>query len=307
MDKTGTLTYGRPAVQAIIPLNGHTVAELMEKAVALEKSSEHPLARAILRKGEEMGIEVEAASHYQSIKGKGALATYKGKLYWIGSHRFMHEMGQETKEIHDKALALEDEGHSIVAIGNDKHVCGLISIADSPRQWIRETIASIKSVGLQEVVMLTGDNEPTARALAAHAGVDRFYAELLPEEKVDQVRALVNTWDKVGMVGDEERCSSTCCSNNWFCYGRDGERCSHRNGRYHTHVRRSCQTPVADSTRKTCAPCHQTEYCFRLRCKSPIHCVSAFSLATLWMAIAADTGATMLVIFNGLRLLKTRK
>ena len=135
MDKTGTLTYGRPEVQEIVPLNGHTQEELLERAVALEKSSEHPLARAILAKGKEMKIQAEPAENFQILKGKGAQAIYQGKSYWIGSHRFMHEMGQETPEVHDRALELEDAGHSIIAIGNSDHVCGLISVADSPRPF----------------------------------------------------------------------------------------------------------------------------------------------------------------------------
>src|SRR5690606_15308248 len=127
-------------------------------------------------------------------------ATYQGRLYWVGSHRFMHEMRQETPLVHEKAVALEDAGHSIIAIGTDDHVCGLISIADTPRKWIRETIQAIKEAGIQEVVMLTGDNEPTARALAGHTRVDRFLAELLPEEKVEAVVALVKKWEKAGMI-----------------------------------------------------------------------------------------------------------
>jgi Zn2+/Cd2+-exporting ATPase len=308
IDKTGTLTCGHPQVQTIVPMAGHTVQELMESAVALERGSEHPLARAIVRKGVEMGIQAAMATHFQSIKGKGALATYQERLFWIGSHRFMHEMGQESEEIHDRALALEDEGHSVVALGNETHVCGLISIADSPRQLIHETIAAIKSVGVEEIVMLTGDNEPTARALAAHTGVDRFYAELLPEEKVEEVLSLVRRWGKVGMVGDGVNdAPAMAAASVGFAMGGMG-----------THAAIETADVVLMSDDLSHLPwlirhsikvvqIIKQNIAFALGVKALFIALALLNRATLWMAIAADTGATLLVIFNALRLLRVKK
>ncbi|MCC5831655.1 MAG: cadmium-translocating P-type ATPase [Chlamydiales bacterium] len=308
LDKTGTLTYGHPEVQKLIALNHHTEEELMERAVALEKQSEHPLARAILKKGGEMGIRAESAQNFQIIKGKGGLATYRGRLYWIGSHRFMHEMDQETPTVHEKALALEDAGHSIVAIGTDDHVCGLISVADTPRKSIRETIEAIKETGIVEVVMLTGDNEQTASALADYTRVDRYLAGLLPEEKVEAVTALVKKWDKVGMVGDGVNdAPAMAAATVGFAMGGMGSDAAIETAdvalmsddlsklpwlfRYSRHVVKVIKQNIA----------------FALGVKALFIALALLDLATLWMAIGADTGATLLVIFNALRLLRVKQ
>jgi len=307
LDKTGTLTYGHPQVQTIHPLNGHTVTELMELAVALERSSEHPLARAILHKGQEMGIQVENATNFQAIKGKGALATYQDKLYWLGSHRFIHEMGQETEEIHEKALALEDEGHSILALGTEDHVCGLISIADHPREHIHEIIASTKRLGVEEVVMLTGDNLPTARALAALAGVDRYHAELLPEEKVEAVTALVKRWEKVAMVGDGiNDAPAMAASTLGIAMGAMGTDAAIETADVALMSDDLSRIPWLIRHSIRVLRVIKMNIGFSLTVKGLFIALALLHMATLWMAIAADTGASILVIFNAMRLLRAK-
>lgn len=307
LDKTGTLTYGQPVVQKIIPFNHHSIEELMERAVALEKPSEHPLARAILRKGEEMGIKAAQASNFQIVKGKGAIATYRKTLYWIGSHRFMHEMGQETQEVHEKALALEDEGHSVIAIGTDDHVCGLISVADSPREWVRETIGTIKRLGVEEIVMLTGDNQPTARALASHTGVDRYQSELLPDEKVDAVLALVKKWDKAGMVGDGVNdAPAMAAATVGFAMGGMGTDAAIETADITLMGDDLAKLPWLIRHSRRVMQVIKQNIGFALGVKALFIALALFDLATLWMAILADTGATMLVVFNALRLLRPK-
>ena len=149
LDKTGTLTYGHPEVQEVIPFNDHTSKELLTIAASLEVNSEHPLARAVLRKAEAEGVIPGSAENFQAIKGKGAEASIDGSLFWIGSHRLMDEMGQETQEVHNKAEDLEDAGHSVIAIGNDQHVCGLISVADGVRENAQATVRAIKQAGVR--------------------------------------------------------------------------------------------------------------------------------------------------------------
>ncbi len=307
LDKTGTLTYGHPEVQKLVPLNEHTIEQLMERAIALEKPSEHPLARAILKKGEEMGITANSAQNYQAIRGKGALATFQGHLYWIGSHRFMHEMKQETPFIHEQALALEDAGHSIVAIGTDDHVCGLISIADTPRKLIRETIEAIRETGINEVVMLTGDNEPTARALATHAGVDYYLAELLPEEKVRAVLALVKKWGKVGMVGDGVNdAPAMAAATVGFAMGGMGTDAAIETADIALMSDDLTKLPWLFHYSRRVLRIIKQNITFALGVKALFIGLALLNMATLWMAIAADTGATMLVIFNALRLLRIK-
>lgn len=307
VDKTGTLTIGHPFVQTIVPLNGHTIQELMERAVALEKSSEHPLSRAILHEGEKMAIQAHTATGYQAIKGKGALATYQDTLYWIGSHRFMHEMGQETPEIHDQALKLEDAGHSVVAIGNDQHVCGLISIADKPREGIRSILDEIRKCGVDEIVMLTGDNQPTAQSLADHAGVDQFYAELLPDEKVEKILELAKTWEIVGMVGDGVNDAPAMASASiGIAMGGIGAPLAVETADIALMSDDLSKLPWLMRLSQRTLKIIKVNIAFSLTLKGLFILLAIINLATLWMAIAADTGATLLVIFNALRLLKQK-
>ncbi len=304
LDKTGTLTYGRPEVQKIIPLDNHTEAELLERAASLERPSQHPLARAILKKAEEKGIAYERADRFQAFKGKGAEAFYKGKPFWIGSHRFMHEKGQETEEIHQQAICLEDVGHTIVAIGNDHHVCGLISIADSPRKFIRETIEAIKEMGVKEISMLTGDNYPTAAALAKHCGVDSFYAELMPEDKVAAILQLQDKWGKVAMAGDGVNdAPAIAAASVGIAMAGMGTDAAIETADIALMTDDLSKVPWLIRHSRKMLRIIQQNISFALAVKGLFIILAIFNLATLWMAIAADTGATLLVVFNALGLI----
>ena len=136
LDKTGTLTKGFPEVQEIVPLNGHTRDELLARAAALEAHSEHPLAAAVLKKARLENVQPLDAENFRALKGRGAEAMVEGRLFWVGSHRLLHEKGVEESEIHAHAQSMEDAGHSVVVVGSDRHVCGLISVADSIRRGV---------------------------------------------------------------------------------------------------------------------------------------------------------------------------
>ncbi|MBS0623022.1 MAG: cadmium-translocating P-type ATPase [Verrucomicrobia bacterium] len=304
LDKTGTLTYGKPTVQRIVPFQGHTEEELLERAVALEEGSEHPLARAI--RAYHPHVQTQRATHFQAIKGKGAQAIYKGKLFWIGSHRFMHEVGQETEEIHHKALELEDAGHSVVAIGNEHHVCGLISVADAPRDGLKEVIKQLRQVGIKEMIMLTGDNEPTAHALAKMLGI-KYFSQMLPEDKLNQIIELKKQWKKVAMVGDGiNDAPAMAMAHLGIAMGVRGS---------DVILETSDITLISDDlaqlpwlmrySRRVLAVIKQNIW-FALGIKLLFVMLALSQLATLWMAIAADTGATLLVVFNAMRLLHNK-
>ncbi|QNN25155.1 cadmium-translocating P-type ATPase [Planctomycetales bacterium ZRK34] len=305
MDKTGTLTHGQPEVQQVVPLNGHTPEELLERAAALEAHSEHPLARAVLRKAEGQGVSIVAAQSYRAIRGKGGEGEIDGRLFWIGSHRMMHDRGQETPQVHDRAVALEDAGHTVVAIGNDQHVCGLISIADRVREDAPEAVRLLRSAGIRKVVMLTGDNEGTAKAVTAATGVDEYRAQLLPEDKVKAVEALVAEHGHVAMVGDGiNDAPALAAASMGIAMGGMGTDAAIETAdialmsddllkvswliRHSRRTLRNIKTNIA----------------FALGLKFLFIVLAVLGLASLWMAIAADTGATLLVVFNGLRLLR---
>tara|TARA_Y100001933_G_scaffold265041_1_gene334531 strand:+ start:19927 stop:22089 length:2163 start_codon:yes stop_codon:yes gene_type:complete len=305
MDKTGTLTHGQPEVQEIVPLNGHTPEELLKRAAALEAHSEHPLARAVLRKAQVHTVQVIPAQSYRAIRGKGGEGEIDGRLFWIGSHRMMHDRGQESQDAHDRAVALEDAGHTVVAVGNDQHVCGLISIADRVRDDAPEAVRLLRSAGIRKVVMLTGDNSGTAKAVAAATNVDEYRAELLPEDKVKVVEALVAEHGHVAMVGDGiNDAPALAAASIGIAMGGMGTDAT---------IETSDIALMSDDllkvswlirhSRRTLRNI-KTNITFALGLKFLFIVLAIVGLASLWMAIAADTGATLLVVFNGLRLLR---
>jgi Cd2+/Zn2+-exporting ATPase len=303
LDKTGTLTCGHPEVQQIVPFSGHTRQELLERAAALEAHSEHPLARAILRKADAEGISVGPAENFLAIKGKGAEGLVNGRPYWIGSHRLMDEKGQPP-EIHDKAEELEDAGHSVVALGSGQHICGLLSVADAVRDNAPEVVRAAKDLGIRKVVMLTGDNEETARAVAEVTGVDDFRAKLLPEDKVEAVESLVGEFGQVGMIGDGVNdAPAMAVSTVAIAMGAMGTDAAIETADIALMSDDLSKLPwLMGHSRRTLGIIKQNMI-FALGLKFVFIVLTLLGVASLWMAIAADMGASLLVIFNSLRLL----
>jgi Cd2+/Zn2+-exporting ATPase len=161
-DKTGTLTEGKPTVVAVIPLDGHTESELLERIASLEAHSEHPLGKAILAYAQERDVPLRPVEDYQIIPGMGAMARFDGKTYWLGSHRYLEKRGQETEEVHAKLETLSQGGVTVVIVGNEHHVCGYITLADRVRPSALKAVETLRALGIESIVMLTGDNTPTA-------------------------------------------------------------------------------------------------------------------------------------------------
>lgn len=304
LDKTGTLTRGEPEVQRIIPLNDHTPEQVLATAAALELHSEHPLARAIRRRAAEEGIDASPAVDFRAIKGKGAEARVGDRWFWIGSHRLMEEKGEETPEIHRRVKELEDAGHSVVALGNEDHVCGLITVADALRETAAETVRALEDAGLPHVIMLTGDNETTARAVAAAAGVENYRAELMPEDKVKAVEALVEEYHHVAMVGDGINDAPAMARADFgVAMGAMGTDAAIETADVALMSDDISRLPwLIGHSRRTLRVIKQN-IAFALGVKGLFIILALLGVATLWMAIAADMGASLLVIFNGLRLL----
>jgi len=202
LDKTGTLTEGRPRVRTVAPRSGHSETELLTIAAAIEASSTHPLARAIVEHAAGKGIRPAPAADTRMLAGKGASASVGGVEHWLGSHRYLEERGQESAEVHAELEALAGSGASVVVVGNQDHVCGYIALADRLRPEARETLAELRRAGVKRIVMLTGDNLGTAEAIAREAGIDEVRAELLPQDKIQAIDELVRTHGTVAMVGD---------------------------------------------------------------------------------------------------------
>lgn len=305
-DKTGTITTGHPKVQRIVSLCSLTEKELLEVAARLEMPSEHPLSRAILEKASKEGLSPLPAENFQIFKGLGAEGTVEGKRYWIGSHRFMHEKKREEgEEAHQLALEMEDAGHSVIAIGDFSRVCGLISVMDKPRPYMQEILASIQALGVATVVMLTGDNKKTAETLAKEVGISTCLAELLPEDKVKAIEDLKKGGNVVAMVGDGiNDAPAMAASSLGIAMGAMGSDVAFETADIVLMTDDLSHIPYLIRLSHNTLRIIKQNIAFSLGIKALFILLAFFGMTTLWMAIGADTGASLLVIFNGLRLLK---
>lgn len=305
LDKTGTLTEGRPQIQQIIPLNGHSDAEVLQRAAALEVHSRHPLARAVLRRADEMGLEPAAALEYRSLRGRGGEGTFDGRPFWIGSHRLMHELEAETPGVHELATGLEDAGHTIIAVGNKNHVCGLIGVADEIRPDAAAFVRDLKTLGIRHVAMFTGDNERTAAAVASAVGVDCYRANLLPEDKVREVVGLRERYGVVAMIGDGVNdAPAMAAADTSIAMAARGTDAAIEVADIALMSDQLARLPWLIAHARRTLRIVQANVAFALGLKAVFLLLSLVGVASLWMAIAADTGASLLVIANGLRLLK---
>ena len=307
MDKTGTITEGRPQVTGIYPYSGHTEKELLEIAGSLEKHSQHPLARAVMEKIKEIGGTLSPITDSRLISGRGVEGNLNGEAYWMGSHRLMHERGEETEEIHEKALCLEDAGHTVVAIGNQHHVCGLLSIFDTARPGVSEVVKRLQNMGIK-VAMLTGDHEKTASALAKEVGIDYYFANLLPEDKVLHIQTLMKNEGVVAMVGDGVNdAPAMAVANLGIAMGAMGTDVAIETSDIALMTDHLEQIPRLIAHSKRVLKTLKANIIFSISVKIVVFTLALFGEASLWMAIAADTGASLLVVFNGLRMLHFKK
>jgi Cd2+/Zn2+-exporting ATPase len=304
-DKTGTLTYGHPSVQRIVALNDHTEEEVLARAAALEVDSSHPLAVAILAEARRRGVRFDRAKSVTLLPGKGAEGDVAGRRFWIGSHRLMEEKGAETPGFHRLALDLEDAGHSLVAVGNDDHICGLFGVADGVRTGTDRVLQELRDLGVRELVMLTGDNVGTASSVAESIGLDTYEAELLPEEKVDAVATLREEYGNVAMVGDGVNdAPALATATTGIAMGAAGTDAAIETADIALMSDDLDKLPwLVRHSRRVLRVIRQNIF-FALAVKAAFIALAAFGLATLWMAIAADMGASLLVVANGLRLLR---
>ena len=305
MDKTGTITRAEPEVAQVIPLGNHTEAELMARAAALEARSTHPLARAILRHAEQRGITPAPAADVQVLRGKGLTGIFDGEAFWLGSHRYVVERGQDTSETARQAEALEADGKTVIAVGNARHVCGLIAVADTIRPQAREVVQQLHAAGVAHVVMLTGDNRVTAEAIARDLGIDEVHAELLPEDKVKKIEELVARYDVVAMVGDGVNDAPALArANLGIAMGAIGSDAAIETADVALMTDDISKLPwLIGHAKRTLAVIRQN-IVFSLGVKAVFVALTFAGVATLWGAIAADVGASLLVVANALRLLR---
>ncbi len=200
-DKTGTLTRGEPEVTDIVPAADSTAAEVLRVALAIEAVSEHPLARAVLARGEQEGMRAEPAEQFAAVSGLGAKALIGGQPCLLGNARFLEGEGVAIAPLAGDAARLAAEGRTVVFVARAGRAVGLMGFSDLPKPSAKAAIASLKGMGLK-VAMITGDNASTARAMGAALGIERVLAEVLPGDKAEEIRRLRAGGEVVAMVGD---------------------------------------------------------------------------------------------------------
>jgi len=203
MDKTGTLTKGMPEVTDVVPAEGVRSEDLLRFAAAVELQSQHPLAAAVVRRAELDGVDPPKAGPLESITARGVRADVEGEMVTIGNLRLWKDEGVEvSEEIRRSVASLREGGKSVMAVRRGSRWLGALGLADEARPAARDMIRQLHGLGVERIVMLTGDHELVARTIATEVGLDEVRAELLPEEKLDEIRALIEEHGSVAMVGD---------------------------------------------------------------------------------------------------------
>ena len=201
VDKTGTLTEGKPRLVAVMPEDGFDEAEVLRLAASLERGSEHPLAEAIVRGAEERGVAIDEASDFEAVTGKGVKGTVGGQAVALGNIALVRDLGLEAEALTGKANARRDDGETVMFVMLGGKVAGLVSVADPIKETTPAALKELHALGLR-IIMATGDNERTAKAVAARLGIDEIRADVLPEDKARIIRELQAGGAKVAMAGD---------------------------------------------------------------------------------------------------------
>ncbi|HNR11313.1 MAG TPA: cation-translocating P-type ATPase, partial [Nitrosomonas europaea] len=202
-DKTGTLTHGRPVVQSVIPLDGMDENEILGLAAAVERDSEHPIGRSIVLAGQERQIKITKADNCTVLPGYGITGRVKQSQVVIGNRALLSEHGVVwAGEADGRIQSFEAQGQTVIPVAVDGALRGLITLADTPRQEAKQAIAELKRIGIREVIMITGDNPRTADRIGKELGIDRVFAEVLPQDKLRIIRDLQDERKKVAFVGD---------------------------------------------------------------------------------------------------------
>ncbi len=312
-DKTGTLTKGIPEVNDIITLAEYKDSEIIRIAAFLESSSQHPLASAILKKAEEMGIEKQTdddIENFQSLTGKGIKGTINQTVYYAGSLAlFTDDMNiQPESDTHIIIDRLRSEGKTVLAVGTEEHLLALVAVADTIRDESAEVVKALHDLNITNTIMLTGDHQLTANSIGQQINISTIKAELLPEEKLNYIKEYEQRFGKVAMVGDGVNDAPALASSTvGIAMGGAGT---------DTAIETADIALMGDDLRKL-------PYTIKLSRKtlSIIKQNIAFSIGvkllalllvvpgwlTLWIAIFADMGATLLVTLNGLRLLRVKE
>ncbi|MNZ39952.1 putative cadmium-transporting ATPase [compost metagenome] len=305
LDKTGTLTHGKPVQTDFIAWCGEP-DRVHALAASLAARSDHPVSRAVARAASEAGLALSPVVDLQAIPGRGVRGRIDDHLYQVGNHRLIEELGLCSTQIEEQLFALERQGKSVVLLVNQQEVLGIFAVADTLRDTSREAISELHALGVK-TLMLSGDNVHTAAAIAQAVGIDEAHGGLLPEDKLNTIDGLIDRAGKVriGMVGDGiNDAPALARADIGFAMGAAGT---------DTAIETADVALMDDDLRKipafvrlsrATATVLQQNIALALGIKAVFLALTFAGQATLWMAVFADMGASLLVIANGLRLLR---
>ncbi len=312
VDKTGTITEGKPQVQGIESLGKNTNQEILRIAAAVDVHSAHPLAKAVVEHTRKFGFNFPRAENYVARSGRGAEGVVEGHAYFVGNHRFTHELGVCSPEIESRLAAIESKGQSVMVVGHRPHdncageVLGIIAIGDTVRPNAAQAIRALHAAGIETVVMLSGDNQRTANSIAKQVGIDEARGDLLPEGKVAAVKELRAKHGMIGMVGDGVNdAPAMATATVGIAMGGAGTDAAIETA--DVSLMTDDLGKIAETIRcgRRTLGIIRFNISFALALKALFLVLTLLGHASLWMAIMADTGATLLVVANALRLLKT--
>ncbi|OIQ44317.1 MAG: cadmium-translocating P-type ATPase [Roseobacter sp. MedPE-SW] len=308
LDKTGTLTEGRPEVAGIYPFGNTDETGLLQAAAALEARASHPLALAILAKARSEGLSIEVARECRSVPGRGIEGLQSERNIWLGSPRFAAEKGFAEALPVARMAQIEASGATLVVVGDTTGPLGLIALRDRLRPGARKVIAALHDLGVKQVVMLTGDNAAVAQSVAQDTGIDAVRSGLLPADKLTYVEALTERYKMVAMMGDGINDAPAMGRAHFaVAMGAVGSDVAIETADIALMSDDISRLPwLIAHSRRTMAVIHQN-IGLSLVTKLAFALATAFGLASMWGAIAADVGVSLLVVGNALRLLKGKE
>ena len=306
VDKTGTLTYGKPAQTDFFALSSND-KHIHEIAISLAARSDHPVSLAIAHANQEQKNDLKTVDSFEAILGRGVKGVIEGNLYYLGNHRLIEELGLCSDDIENRLLPLEQQGKTAVLLTNQTEVLAIIAVADTVRETSKQAIDELHQLGVT-TIMLTGDNQHTAKAIGKQVGVDEIMGNLLPEDKLKIIdsRLKKDPNVKVGMVGDGiNDAPALARASIGFAMGAAGT---------DTAIETADVALMDDDLRKiatfirlskSTALILTQNIVLALGIKAIFLVLTFTGQATMWMAVFADMGASSLVVANGLRLLRS--
>jgi Cd2+/Zn2+-exporting ATPase len=304
-DKTGTLTKGRLRVTDVVPLNGAQPAEILALAASLESRSEHPIGRAIVERALADGLALVRVDRVEALPGLGAQGQLAARAVVVGSHRLIEQRGWSGPEVERATQALAARGQSTVVVAADGQAIGVIGVADEVREGAQDTVEMLGRHGIEHVVLLTGDHDLAARALATSVGISDYRSALLPEQKLAAVEALRARYGALAMVGDGVNdAPALAAADVGIAMGAAGTDVALETADVALMADELAKIPYALRLSRATVRNIRVNVGFSLALKAAFLVLALTGHATLWMAVLADMGASLIVIGNALRLLR---